>query len=275
MGCDAHICLEFTDNEWKIYKFVAEHNHYFVEQQDMHFLTSSRQLTHLQKHMIHSMSKINLGPVKAFNVIGTIFCGFEEKEHVPNFSCEYFTDDEDRLKGLFWADEDAKRNYFTFGDMSFDATYRSNRYYMVFVPFTVIENRYKNVSFGTALLGLETADTYKLLSWMDDIFELRDSWIPAYYRYEDMFGLMRTTSRSKSENHFFGQVFSPKSTLVEFLTNYETAIEAQRHTNMKNDHDTRYTNPKLKTDFVLEEQAIMRYTKIIFLEVQSEIVAIG
>ncbi|KAD5802416.1 hypothetical protein E3N88_13776 [Mikania micrantha] len=160
-GCNAHIRLEFTDNKWKIYKFVEEHNHYFVQQQDMHFLTSSRQLTHLQKHMIHSMSKINIGPVKAFNVMRTIFGGFEEvgatkedcknfkrelnlfigeydaemavsflmkkKEHLPNFSCEYFTDDEDRLKGLFWADEDAKRNYFTFGDvMSFDATYRSN-----------------------------------------------------------------------------------------------------------------------------------------------------
>ncbi|KAD5316994.1 hypothetical protein E3N88_16940 [Mikania micrantha] len=112
-------------------------------------------------------------------------------------------------------------------------------------------------------------------SWLDDIFELRDSWIPAYYRFEDMSGLMRTTSRSESENHFFGQVFNPKATLVEFLTNYETAIEAQRHTNMKNDHDTRYTNPSLKTDFVLEEQAMMIYTKIIFLDVQSEIVAIG
>ncbi|KAD5508975.1 hypothetical protein E3N88_16678 [Mikania micrantha] len=99
--------------------------------------------------------------------------------------------------------------------------------------------------------------------------------IQAYYRFEDMSGLMRTTSRSESENHFFGQVFNPKATLVEFLTNYETAIEAQRHTNMKNDHDTRYTNPSLKTEFVLEEQAMMIYTKIIFLDVQSEIVAIG
>ncbi|KAD5508966.1 hypothetical protein E3N88_16669 [Mikania micrantha] len=112
-------------------------------------------------------------------------------------------------------------------------------------------------------------------SWLEDIFELRDSWIPAYYRFEDMSGLMRTTSRSESENHFFGQVFNPKATLVEFLTNYETAIEAQRHSNMKNDHDTRYTNPSLKTEFVLEEQAMMIYTKIIFLDVQSEIVAIG
>ncbi|KAK1419299.1 hypothetical protein QVD17_28464 [Tagetes erecta] len=51
-----------------------------------------------------------------------------------------------------------------FGDiMSFDATYRSNRYSMVFVPFTGIDNHNNNVSFGAALLASETAETYKWL----------------------------------------------------------------------------------------------------------------
>ena len=35
--------------------------------------------------------------------------------------------------------------------------------------------------------------------WLD-IFALKESWIPAYYRMEELSGLMRTTSRSKS--HF-------------------------------------------------------------------------
>ncbi|KAK1411339.1 hypothetical protein QVD17_37887 [Tagetes erecta] len=64
--------------------------------------------------------------------------------------------------GLFWSDGESKWNYQVFGDiMSFDATYRSNRYSMVFVPFTGIDNHNNNVSFGAALLASETAETYK------------------------------------------------------------------------------------------------------------------
>ncbi|XP_022023459.1 protein FAR1-RELATED SEQUENCE 5-like [Helianthus annuus] len=294
---------------------------------DKHFLPTERHLTQLQKHVIHNMSKLNLGPVKAFNVMKTCFGGFEdvgaskvefknykrqinlfigeydadmvvkhlnEKKHSqPNFSYDYITDEDNRLKGLFWCDDQAKRNYHVFGDMiSFDATYRSNKYSMVFVPFTGIDNHHCNVTFGAALLASETADTYiwllrvflkavgsqpkvvvtdqdpamkKAISavfvdtrhrlcmwhvmhklslkvgvrlcnstnfkericgvvwtdiltpeefelesemviaefnledndWLSDIFALRESWIPAYYRMEPMSGLMRTTSKSE------------------------------------------------------------------------------
>ncbi|KAK1429767.1 hypothetical protein QVD17_11985 [Tagetes erecta] len=294
----------------------------------------------------------------------------KKKEHLPDFSCEYFTDEENCLVGLFWSDGESKRNYQVFGDiMSFDATYRSNRYSMVFVPFIGIDNHNNNVSFGAALLASETAETYKWLlrcflkafgkqpdvvvtdqdpamkkaieevfsgsrhrlcmwhvmhklstkvgvtlcnttdfkqricdivwtdslspsefelgwhsviqdfdlsdnNWLGDIYDMRESWIPAYYRDELMSGLMRTTSRSESENHFFGQVCNVRSTLLEFLTHFETAIESQRHNQRKNDHDTRYTRPQLKTDFVLEKQASQIYTKTLFLDVQVEIVGI-
>ncbi|KAK1427779.1 hypothetical protein QVD17_16474 [Tagetes erecta] len=62
----------------------------------------------------------------------------KKKEHLPDFSCEYFTDDENCLLGLFW-------------------------YSMVFVPFTGIDNHNNNVSFGGELLASETAETYKWL----------------------------------------------------------------------------------------------------------------
>jgi len=111
-------------------------------------------------------------------------------------------------------------------------------------------------------------------NWLADIYDMRESWIPAFYRDELMSGLMRTTSRSESENHFFGQVCNVRSTLLEFLTHFETAIESQRHNQRKNDHDTRYTHPQLRTDFVLEKQASQIYTKTLFLDVQVEIVGI-
>ncbi|XP_021985070.1 protein FAR-RED IMPAIRED RESPONSE 1-like [Helianthus annuus] len=281
------------------------------------------------------MSKLNLGPVKAFNVMKTCFGGFED---VGASKVEF-------------------KNY--------------KRYSMVFVPFTGIDNHHCNVTFGVALLASETADTYiwllrvflkavgsqpkvvvtdqdpamkKAISavfvdtrhrlcmwhvmhklsqmvgvrlcnftnfkeriygvvwtdiltpeefesewetviaefnledndWLSDIFALRESWIPAYYRMEHMSGLMRTTSRSESENHFFGQVSSSKATLVEFMTHYETAIEAQRHTHRKNDHESRYKRPQLKSSYkLLEGQAVDIYTKSIFCDVQADLIGVA
>jgi len=107
--------------------------------------------------------------------------------------------------------------------------------------------------------------------WLTTMFELRGDWIPAFYRHENMSGLMRTTSRSESENHFFGQFTNVKLSLVEFLSHFETAMESQRYTHRKNDHATRYTTPDMKTSYVLETQAAEIYTRQIFYDVQEEI----
>ncbi|GKA86139.1 FAR1 DNA binding domain, zinc finger, SWIM-type, MULE transposase domain containing protein, partial [Tanacetum coccineum] len=91
--------------------------------------------------------------------------------------------------------------------------------------------------------------------WLQDMFDIRESWIPTFLRDELMAGLMRTTFRSESENHFFGKWTSLHLTLVEFLSHYDTAIEYQRYIERKNDHDSRYKNPKLKTDLQIEKEA--------------------
>ncbi|KAI3773580.1 hypothetical protein L1987_48110 [Smallanthus sonchifolius] len=47
-----------------------------------------------------------------------------------------------------------KLNYGVFGDvMSFDATFRTNRYDLVFVPFTGIDNHHHNVTFVVDKVG--------------------------------------------------------------------------------------------------------------------------
>ncbi|XP_035838082.1 protein FAR1-RELATED SEQUENCE 5-like [Helianthus annuus] len=224
-----------------------------------------------------------------------------KKEFMPNFSMEYLTTADGVLRALFWADGDTTRNFHMFGDVvSFDATYRRNKYNMMFVPFTGVDNHYRNVTLGAAIIGNETAETYSWLlnafwqafgrappviitdqdpamrkaiqdtwpesrhrlcmwhimdklttkvganlcnstdfkkrlcdivwtdallpeqfetewgviladfdlvnhEWLQSIYQIRDTWIPVYYRDEHMSGLMRTSSRSESENHFFGQ----------------------------------------------------------------------
>ncbi|KAI3767901.1 hypothetical protein L2E82_18330 [Cichorium intybus] len=62
---------------------------------------------------------------------------------------------------MFWADETAKYHYNVFGDVvSFDATFSTNRYHMVFVPFTGIDNHKRCVTFGAGLLSKEDTDSY-------------------------------------------------------------------------------------------------------------------
>lgn len=46
----------------------------------------------------------------------------------PGYYMDYETDESNSLCSLFWADEEAKRNYSSFGDIvSFDATFRTNK----------------------------------------------------------------------------------------------------------------------------------------------------
>ncbi|XP_076926955.1 protein FAR1-RELATED SEQUENCE 5-like [Bidens hawaiensis] len=277
-----------------------------------------------------------------------------KKDYCPNFSCDYFSSPDDALKGLFWADERAKMNFYVFGDVvSFDATYRHNKYNLVFVSFTGIDNHNQNFTLVAAFLGSQTAESYIWLlkcfkrafgyepsvvvtdqdptmkraiedvfpnsrhrlcmwhimdklsgkvgsnlrntinfktrlcdilwmdsitpelfekewasimnnlqlnnhDWLEDIFHIRQSWIPAYYREETMSGLMRTSSRSESENHFFRKFCNPRCTLVEFLAHFDTALDHQRHEHRKKDHDCRYKRAETWSNFALEKQVMIR-----------------
>ena len=65
--------------------------------------------------------------------------------------------------------------------------------------------------------------------WMKKMFLLREKWIPAYFIDTPLFGLMRTTSKSESENAFFRNFTNHGSTLVNFIMWFESARERQRY----------------------------------------------
>ncbi|XP_022016444.1 protein FAR1-RELATED SEQUENCE 5-like [Helianthus annuus] len=288
--CKAQIKICSTDGVlYKVDKFVQEHNHSFVCPKDMHLLPAYRHLSETQEEMIWELGTLNLRPLKAFNIMRQRYGGFEnvgatkddcknfrarthsyigeydadmvinrltdKKQFMVGYSFVHSVDENKRLSGLFWADGLCKRNYAVFGDVvSFDATFKTNKYNMVFVPFTGIDNHCRNVKLGARLLSSESIESYKWLlqsfldsfgkqpkvgyelcnnedfkrrmcdivwtdsitpetfetEWklimiefaltenklIDDMFGMRSSWIPAFYRHEPMSGLMRTTSRS-------------------------------------------------------------------------------
>ncbi|KAL4580261.1 hypothetical protein LXL04_016447 [Taraxacum kok-saghyz] len=62
--------------------------------------------------------------------------------------------------------------------------------------------------------------------------------------------------------------------LIEFVSNFETAMESQRHVQRKNDHLFRYTVPEYKSKLMMEEDALKIFTRSIFFEIQTEITSL-
>ncbi|XP_031106248.1 protein FAR1-RELATED SEQUENCE 5-like [Ipomoea triloba] len=89
---------------------------------------------------------------------------FKKNEMNPDFYFDFDLDDGGQLCKLFWADGTSRRNFACFGDvMSFDATYRTNKYKLVFVPFTGVDHHKRCITFGAELLAKEDIESYEWL----------------------------------------------------------------------------------------------------------------
>ncbi|KAM3370701.1 hypothetical protein ACQJBY_018190 [Aegilops geniculata] len=293
------------------------------------------------------------------------------RKHLANsgFYFDYVLDDKGRLVHVFWADATCRKNYALFGELvSFDSTYSTNQYNMIFTPFTGINHHKASVCFGAAMLHDEKADSYKWLfrtflkamggaaprfiitdecssmdnairevfpaaahricmwhimnkipqkvgpdlktdedfherlgrcvwssetptefeerwkeimseygleddEWFSKRFNLRESWIPAYFKEIALSGLMRTTSRSESANSFFSRIIGYKHALVEFWLRFDTALEEQRHKELQEDHVSLHTMPVLKTSWAIEKHGSEVFTHEIFQDFQHELLA--
>ncbi|XP_074283584.1 protein FAR1-RELATED SEQUENCE 7-like [Silene latifolia] len=80
------------------------------------------------------------------------------------FYFDYDLDDDGSLRRAIWADGTARDNYKIFGDaVSFDPTYSTNKYSMVFTPFTGVDHHKRSVTFCGALIARED---YESFNWV-------------------------------------------------------------------------------------------------------------
>nr|GEV66560.1 protein FAR1-related sequence 5-like [Tanacetum cinerariifolium] len=101
--------------------------------------------------------------------------------------------------------------------------------------------------------------------------DLRHMWLAAYFIHSPLFGLMRTTSRSESENAFFRNFTNHGSTLVNFMMCFESTMERQCYRQEVLDFRTFVSAPKIHTKLTIEIHACKVYTRTISLLVQKEI----
>ncbi|XP_076908441.1 protein FAR1-RELATED SEQUENCE 3-like [Bidens hawaiensis] len=153
-----------------------------------------------------------------------------KKEYLPDFSFYFTVDESGCLTGLFWADK-------------VGPVLCNNEHFKRHICNIVWTDSIEPDEFE--MKWHEIVNEFGLIdnSWISTMFGLRSMWIPAYYRDESLSGLLRTTSRSESENQFFGLVSNSQLTLVEFFSHFNMDLETQRYAHRKNDHDTRNTKP--------------------------------
>ncbi|XP_019157186.1 PREDICTED: protein FAR1-RELATED SEQUENCE 5-like [Ipomoea nil] len=202
--CKAKICLrKHSSGEFIVSVFVEEHTHQLCSESSKQFLRLNRGLDVAQQAFLGNCIKANIGGSKSLRLckemtgsyanVGATNVEFQnfrrdlqmyvdvgdgemiiekfkiQKEVCNEFFYEYHLDDEGRLARLFWADPTGRRAFSCYGDIiSFDATYGTNRYSMVFVPFTGVDNHKRCITFAAGLLTKEDVDSY---SWLLEKFK--------------------------------------------------------------------------------------------------------
>ncbi|XP_042056395.1 protein FAR1-RELATED SEQUENCE 5-like [Salvia splendens] len=107
--------------------------------------------------------------------------------------------------------------------------------------------------------------------WFATMFANRKFWVPAYFRDFPMSSLIKTTSVSESQNSFFKRYTKSRCNLVEFLMNYNNALDAQRSNSNRFEYHDSNTTPMLKTNSALERHASTIYSDGGFKATQEEI----
>ena len=208
--CRARMCVahKVSSNKWEVTKVNLEHNHAMVTSDKVNFMQRSRNIDPFTRSLIELFNKSGIETPKVMNLLsetcggikkvgfsaqdvrnvirdirrwvfdsGDAECGLVllrdlQKQSDGNFFYRVDVDEENRVRGLVWVDPRSLNAYKNFGDVvTFDSTYRTNRYDMHFIPITGVNHHYQNILFGFALIRDEKETTYRwvLKTWLEAV----------------------------------------------------------------------------------------------------------
>lgn len=115
--------------------------------------------------------------------------------------------------------------------------------------------------------------TYELQQneWFQSLYENQTQWAPAAYKMEACLAGMCSAKRSESVNCFFDKYVHKKTTVVEFLKQYELILQDRYEEEAKAESDTWNRQPCLKSPSPFEKQASNIYSHTVFKKFQSEV----
>ncbi|KAJ9548026.1 hypothetical protein OSB04_020569 [Centaurea solstitialis] len=297
-GCGAGVKFKVCSDgkSFILYDFEEKHNHCLFDEDSKHMLKSKRKLDYSQQRFILKMSNANIGATQAHNIICQLKGGYDRvggtkveyknfqrdrncyigdsdanlfvrkmnnrKLYIPNFSFEYNSDG-GLLKYAFWADDTAKHNFQEFGDIvSFDATYRTNKYCMVYVPFTRIDNHKNCVTLGAGILDSEDGNAFK---WLLEAFLKSFGKQPKLVVTDQCPGIKQAVREIfKESRHRFCMWHISEKLPAKLWTSNGIIIDCLTIRQ-------KTTLPKLLTPLPIELHASKIYTRSVFKDVQNEI----
>ncbi|KAL5707313.1 hypothetical protein ACHQM5_025373 [Ranunculus cassubicifolius] len=195
VGCKAMIVVKKQDwGKWVVSKLLKDHNHELVPQDKVHRLRSHRHVSGTARSLIDTLQAAGIGPSGVMSVLARESGGIDNVgfttvdcrnyisnrqrtlgtggQHVldylrrmqaenPSFFYAIQGESEHSAGNIFWADATCRTNYDYFGDtVTFDTTYRTNRYRVPFAPFTGLNHHGQPVLFGCALLLNESESSF-------------------------------------------------------------------------------------------------------------------
>ncbi|XP_026431126.1 protein FAR1-RELATED SEQUENCE 5-like isoform X2 [Papaver somniferum] len=202
-GCEAmiRIALNTKHGTWYVNAFKDDHNHDMVPPEERVLMKLNKVFPSAPRNLAQAPSKrklqvrkiaplfednehIESTPRDVYNNLRTIresLIEVRDAEAVmiyfrkrtienPGFYYAVQEDEEGRASSFFWVDALSRIAYSRFGDaVTFDTTYKTNKYSMPFAPFTGANHHHQSVTFGFALLGDETEETFKWLfkTWLE------------------------------------------------------------------------------------------------------------
>nr|GEU80200.1 protein FAR1-related sequence 5-like [Tanacetum cinerariifolium] len=215
-SCKARIKvdLHYVSENYKITKSVSKHNHQMILKHYKHLTKKQRKMTQAEKLFVVKASTMKL----ANNDCNGSRCSNELAIE------EVLTESKHRL--FMWHIMQkilAKICTEIYDETDFKERFNKIVWNMFMEPMKFEEKWSKLIED----FGLKN---HKWMNhkWMTKMFNLREMWLPAYFIDSPLFGLMRTTSRSESENTFFKSFTNHGSTLVNFMMCFESAMERQR-----------------------------------------------
>ncbi|XP_076927025.1 protein FAR1-RELATED SEQUENCE 5-like [Bidens hawaiensis] len=265
-GCRAHVQLKSVDGViFEVHDFVEGHNHRMVADSDMQFVRSVRKLTHVQEKAIYELSNMNLGPVKAFNLMRIQYGGFEKvgatKDDCKNFkqglNCYIREYDAEMIVQRLCA----KRTFSS--DYSFENDANDDRELIrVFWPDEISKSNYLALGILYLLilhLRLTTLEPIESHTWLLQM--LLKSFVSA--------PKVVVTDQDPAMKQAIASVF-PNTRHRLCMWHIMKKVADKRYNGRRCDHDSRYTYPQLETRSYLEREAARIYTRSIFNDVQNE-----
>jgi 5-hydroxyisourate hydrolase-like protein (transthyretin family) len=121
----------------------------------------SEEVSFVMKDLYNFFTRYEMKNIKGRDAEDVLKYLTRKQEEDPEFFFKYTTDEEGRLRNVFWADVESRLDYAAFGGVViFDSTYRVNKYNLPSIPFIGVNHHISTTIFGCGILSNESVNSY-------------------------------------------------------------------------------------------------------------------